>query len=59
MSISAPLATTYWERVEEVLADVVPGAQFVHSATIQAGIRRDAAEAAALLMGSLQPEPRC
>jgi len=58
MSVSAPPAASYWERVEEVLADVVPGGQFVHAAAIQASIRRDAAETAARLMGSLQPDPR-
>lgn len=47
-----------WQRVEEVLADVVPGVDLVHSTSIQAGIRRDAAETATRLMGILQPATR-
>lgn len=47
-----------WQRVEEVLADVVPGVGLVHSTSIQAGIRRDAAETATRLMGILQPATR-
>ena len=50
-----------WQRVEEVLADVVPGVglvRLVHSTSIQAGIRRDAAETATRLMGILQPATR-